>query len=416
MNLTDQEQRWLDGENGPSLQWAMNFNVSLGQFFDAPDLVPVSSAHFGPDTRMGGDPALALLERLVSEKASIRVPGYLDPCHVDFGRAAELIATRGFKEDFVAADRKTFTLCRNLGFLPTYSCINYQTVTPPRFGEHLAWGDTGAAICANSLFGARTNFEGGPSALASALIGRTPRYGFHLPEHRQGTLSIRIDCEPREIADWGAIAAWAGQIATGYETVPVFHGDFSPPTFDMLKQLGVALASYGGHAMFHLIGATPEARSIEEAFGGDVPAETHVVSKQDLDDLLTRNNLSDADVDVVAFAAPQLSIDEVRGIVDRLQGRRIHENTKLIMAIDPQVRAQADNAGLTEQVNALGAEFSTGTCFYGEAPLMREATGWKTVITNSAKLVNTLASAGYETALRRLDDCLDAATSGKLAS
>ena len=118
---------------------------------------------------------------------------------------------------------------------------------------------------------------------------------------------------------------------------------------------------------------------------------------------------------MVVFAAPQLSIDEVIEIVARLDGRPVHGNTKLILAVDPQVKAQADSAGITDTVARLGAEFTTGTCFYAEAPLMREATGWRTVVTNSAKLVNTLASAGYETALRRLGPCLDAATTGRLS-
>ena len=315
MLLTRQQQQWLDGEGGPALQWAMQFNESLGNFYDAARLVPVSSAHFAPDTRMAGDAGQTLLQTLVADGARIRVPGYLDPCLVDFERAAELVALYGLGEDFVAADRKTMTLCRALGFLPTYSCINYQTVTPPRFAEHLAWGDTGAAISANSIFGARTNFEGGPSALASALIGSTPAYGLHLPQNRRGNLLIKLECSPTEIADWGAIAAWSGAIAVGYETVPVFHGDFAPPSFNMLKQLGVALASYGGHAMFHLVGATPEAASLEIACGDVIPEVEQVMQPADLERVFTDHALAGSDVDLVVFAAPQLAMEEVAVIV-----------------------------------------------------------------------------------------------------
>jgi len=416
MELTEQQSRWLAGEAGASIQWAMTFNEALGHFFDAPRMVPVSSAHFAPDTRMAGMAGKDLLQRLVDDNARVVVPSYLDPCTVDFGRAAELIASYGLTEEFVQQDRAVFRHCRELGFLPTYSCINYQTVTPPRFGEHLAWGDTGTAISANSIFGARTNFEGGPSALASALTGFTPAYGMHLAENRSANLVVKIDCNPREIADWGAIAAWAGQIATGYDTVPVFYGNFSSPTLNMLKQLGVALASYGGHAMFHVVGATPEAPSLEVACGGRIPADEHVCTETEMEAVFDRSQLDQEAVDLVVFAAPQLSIDEVAEIVDRMDGRRVHSGTKLIMAVDPQVRAQADNAGISHTLAALGAELSTGTCFYQEAPLMREKTGWRTVVTNSAKLVNALASAGYSSAFRRLGTCLDAATTGRLRS
>ena len=414
MHLTDQQRRWADGEAGPSLQWAMEFNMALGRFFGAETMVPVTSAHFAPDTRMGGDAETDLLRRLVGEGARVCVPSYLDPCAVDFGRAAEMIAERGLTDTFVAADRETQKLCRDLGFVPTYTCVNYQTVTPPAFAEHVAWGDTGTAISANAIFGARSNFEGGPSALASALLGFTPAYGMHLDENRRGNLVIEIACEPGEIADWGAIAAWSGKIATGYDTVPVFYGDFARPSFAMLKQLGVALASYGGHAMFHVVGVTPEAPTLEAACGGTVPAARHTMMRTDLEAIFNASTLDEDPVDLVVFAAPQLAIDEVVDIMRRLGDRKINPNTELIMAVDPQVKLQADNAGITERLTKAGGEFSTGTCFYMEAPLMREATGWRTVVSNSAKLVNTLAPSGYECALRRIDDCIEAAVSGRL--
>ena len=415
MRLSEEQRRWRDGEGGPALQWAMEFNRALGEFFDAAEMVPVASAHFAPDTRLAGAAGRELLVRLVGEGARARVPATLDPCSVDFGRAAEMIAERGLAEDFVAADRETQALCRQTGFLPTYTCINYQTVSPPAFGSHLAWGDTGTAAAANGIFGARTNFEGGPSALASALLGATPAYGMHLAERRAANLVVRLDCEPAEIADWGAVAAWSGRIATGYDTVPVFHGDFAPPGFNMLKHLAVALASHGGHAMFHVVGATPEAPTLEAACHGRVPDETHVMTRRDLEEVYKAHGLPDRAVDLVVFAAPQLSIEEVGAIAAGLGVRRVHAATKLIISADPQVKAQADLAGLTDRLSGLGAEISTGTCFYPEAPLMREATGWRNVVTNSAKLVNTLASAGYAAALRRFDTCLEAAVEGRLA-
>lgn len=251
MQLTDEQKGWLDGAGGPSLQWAVQFNKALGEMFDAPSMVPVESAHFAMDARLMGEPGRDLLARLKADKARVRVPSYLDPCVVDFTREAEMIADYGLPRDVVEHDRSGIADCRELGFLPTQSCIAFQTVAPPRFGAHLAWGDTGAAVSANGIFGARSNFEGGPSALASALMGATPAYGLHRPEKRRGTSLVRIDAEPEEIADWGAIAIWASRIAPGYDSVPVFHGAFAPPTFNMLKQLGVALASHGSHAMFH---------------------------------------------------------------------------------------------------------------------------------------------------------------------
>lgn len=415
MRLSDEMAELLEGAGGPSQQWAMKFNLALGNFFNADTMIPVSSAHFAPDIRMGGAACVRLLEDTVSAGARVKVPSYLDPCAVDFGRAAQLIAEYGLTKDFVAGDKRLQLLCRQVGFVATHTCINYQTVSPPAFGEHLAWGDTGAAVCANALFGARTNFEGGPSALASALLGYTPAYGMHLSEKRRGNLLVRLDCAPKEIADWGAVAAWVGALNPGYDTVPVVYGDFSAPSFAMLKQFGVALASYGGHAMFHVVGYTPEAVSMEKAFGGDrLPSEQHTMTQAHLDEMFEKEALGQRDVDLVVFAAPQLAIDEIFSINREMAGRMVHENTKLIIALDPQVKLQADNSGLADEMTALGVEFTTGTCFYSEAPLMREAMNWRTLVTNSAKLVNTLRSAKFDCSLQRLGTCINTAVNGRL--
>ena len=146
---------------------------------------------------------------------------------------------------------------RRLGILTLDTCINYQTVSPPRFGEHVAWGDTGTVIFANAVAGARSNFEGGPVALAAALTGRTPRYGYHLPEQRLGTVLVDVRDQPTCTSDWGALGCWIGRQVSDYWQVPVITGVEVQPTVDQFKQLGACLASYGSLAMFHLVGVTP---------------------------------------------------------------------------------------------------------------------------------------------------------------
>jgi len=414
MKLTADQQGMLEGESGPALQWAMQFHHSVGEFFDAPDMVPISSAHFGPDSRMMGPVGQTLMDRLIAQGAGVSVPSYMDPCGVDFERLTQFVDEFNVPEDYVEAERRAANAARALGFLPTFTCINYQTISPPRFGEHLGWGDTGAAICANALFGARTNFEAGASALAAALTGSVPAYAMHLGDGRKGTLSVRIDAEPREISDWGAIAAWIGTLEPGYHTVPVIHGDFQPPGFNSLKQLGVALASYGSHAMFHLVGATPEAQSLEAAFQGQVPETEVVCDAAAIESIYDRHSLEIGDVDLVVFAAPQLAIDEVVEVVNRLGSRRVHQNTQLLLAVGPQVKAEADRAGLTEQLRNAGGNFLTGTCFYGEAPLLGPLNDWRSLVTNSTKLVNTLMPSGLEVAFEPLERCLEAAVTGRL--
>src|SRR5262249_3945089 len=151
-----------------------------------------------------------------------------------------------------------------LGVSMTNTCINYQTIMPPVLGEHVAYGDTGVVIDGSSVCGARSNFEGGPSALAAALTGRTPRYGYHLDERRCATLVINVDFTPRELNDWGALGAIVGRLAGDYWHVPALVGIERVPSSDEMKHFGAALASYGSVALFHMAGITPEAQRIDD--------------------------------------------------------------------------------------------------------------------------------------------------------
>ena len=122
----------------------------------------------------------------------------------------------------MAKERELIRCLRRMDVVTTDTCINYQTVYQPHLGEHVAWGDTGTVIYANSVFGARSNFESGPAALAAALTGRTPEYGFHLDEHRQGTFAVRLDAKLDDLADWGAVGKLVGEAHQDYFAVPVF--------------------------------------------------------------------------------------------------------------------------------------------------------------------------------------------------
>ena len=157
----------------------------------------------------------------------------------------------------------------------TNTCINYQTILPPVRGEHLAFGDTGVVIYCNSVQGARSNFEGGPSALSAGLTGRTPRYGYHLDAHRAGSKHFTLAHQPRDLADWGALGGIVGKATNSYWEVPVITGLDVIPNSDEMKHFGAALASFGSVALFHIPGVTPEARTVAEAFAGrSVPPAT----------------------------------------------------------------------------------------------------------------------------------------------
>ena len=247
-------------------------------------------------------------------------------------------------------ERRAIAAFVRLGVTMTDTCINYQTIQAPINNEHVAFGDTGVVIYSNSICGARSNFEGGPSALAAGLTGRTPRYGFHLPEGRRATVKIRAEFTPDSLNDWGALGGVIGRIAGNYWAVPVIEGIEGTPRSDQLKHFGAAMASFGSTALFHIVGLTPEARQVTDVAAADVPV--HHVIKADID-ALQKSYHKDDKVDVVVFSAPQLSLFELRDLSALCEGRRF--TVPLLAVTSPQVKPDADRMGYTASMKAPAA-------------------------------------------------------------
>src|SRR5258706_1289423 len=257
MRLSDEERAMRAGEAGEPRRWAIQHQIAVGEFFDAEDLVPVSQAHIMADTESLGEAGLRFLESLAAmpeAERRVRVPTLTDPRGLDFAVYKRL----GQSEAMRALEARAIAALRAFGVLMTDTCINYQTIMPPVRGEHLAMGDTGVVIYSNSVFGARSNFEGGPSALAAALTGRTPRYGYHLDECRRGTRHFRLDAPPRDLSEWGALGGIVGRACGSYCEVPLIAAVGQTPGSDALKHFRAAMASYGSTPPFHIPGLTPQ--------------------------------------------------------------------------------------------------------------------------------------------------------------
>jgi len=210
MQLNDEEQDILAGKIGPLPQQALQHQIKVGNFFGARDLVPVSQAHIMADTESLGEAGVRWLEQLASStegQRTVRIPTITDPRGTDFAHAAFL----GQTADMLDLERRAIAAFVQLGVSMTDTCINYQTIQAPIYNEHVAFGDTGVVIYSNSICGARSNFEGGPSALAAGITGRTPRYGFHLPDGRRATLKICTEFTPDTLNDWGALGGVIGR-------------------------------------------------------------------------------------------------------------------------------------------------------------------------------------------------------------
>jgi predicted aconitase len=273
-------------------------------------------------------------------------------------------------------------------------------------------------IYSNSVFGARSNFEGGPSALAAALTGRTPRYGYHLDECRRPTRRFRLAAPPRDLSEWGAVGGIVGRECGSYWEVPLIEGIDSPPGSDALKHFGAAMASYGSTALFHIPEVTPEINDMDRRPLAGMPAgrrRSELIGRAEIDAFIAAYGATGDKVDVVVFAAPHLSLVEMAAVADALAGRRVHPDTTLLVATSPEIKHAADRMGLTGRMEAAGAIVAAGICFYQSyAGEMAEANGWKRLLTNSAKLVNIIGGYGYRPTLASLERCVDSAIAGRV--
>jgi predicted aconitase len=389
---------------------AIEFQISVGTFFDAPRFVPISNSHMMGDIEVMGDAGLARLRQMADAGTRCAVGITTNARCIDF----EYVKALDQVEDEVEKERRIIAHLREMNVITADTCINYQTLYQPHLGEHVAWGDTGTVIYANSVFGARTNFEGGPSALASAITGRTPEYGFHLDAVRRGNLIVELDVDPSDYADWGAIGRLVGEPHQSYYAVPVFTGVRRSPTSDELKHLGASLASYGSHAMFHMVGVTPEAPTVEAALGGNTPTDVMKITRADIDRVYRSYDVKDGRCNLVVFSAPQLSLFELKRISELLDGRKVAAGSKLFVTTSNAMKRSATELGYIARIEAAGGIVLEGVCFYILQNLtpMKQKMGWTSLVTNSAKLVNTITAHRFNTILRRTEDCIETALTG----
>jgi hypothetical protein len=403
----------LNGDMGEPRRWAMDHMMRVGRFFDAEDFVAVTQAHIMADTESLGEAGVVFLEQMAAQPKhhrNVRIPMITDPRGIDFCHYKRL----GQTDLMASLEQRTIDAFESMGILMTNTCINYQTIMPPVRGEHLAFGDTGVVIYCNSVLGAYSNFEGGPSSLAAGLTGRTPRYALHLDKNRKATKRYRITHQPQALSDWGALGGIVGTRAGSYWEVPVIEGIESQPGSDEMKHMGAAMASFGSIPLFHVVGVTPEAPTLDAVCEPDT-LDTETIAEQDFVDFFTRFGGKGDKVDVVVFSAPQLSLMEMQSLADLLDGNRIHRDTSLLVATSPVVAADARRMGITKRIEASGALVLEGMCFYQSyAREMGEANGWKRLLTNSAKLVNIIGGYGYQPTLSNMEDCVASAIAGEI--
>jgi predicted aconitase len=400
MRLTGEERAMLAGEQGPGVSRAMEIVVALGRIYDAADLVRVESVQVaGVSYKNLGAAGLEFLQAWAAQGARARVPATLNPAGMDLRAWRQL----GFDEAFARRQRAVVDAYVALGVAPTCTCTPYQVGYEPTFGQHIAWAESSAVSYANSVLGARTNREGGPSALAAAIAGRTARYGLHLEEHRRAHVRVEVKAQLASEADFGALGYLVGRRIGQAVPYYVLQGGRKLRLSD-LKALGAAMAASGAVALYHIEGITPEASAGQI---GAPDAEPIVVD--DLAPGYTALNGPVQAIDLVSIGCPHASLTDLQEVADYLDGRQVC--SALWITTARGTREQAQRTGTVQRIEAAGGRVVADTCMV-VAPAAE--LGFRSMATNSAKMAWYAPShSGLVVRFGPLEQCLRAALVGR---
>ncbi len=378
MELTSIQQKMLDGESGEAVQQSMEILTALGKIYGAKGMVPVSSAQIaGVSYKTIGEAGLEYLSDLVKKGAKVRIPTFLNPAGMDRAQWQKM----GVPADFAKRQILVLDAFASMGITMSCTCTPYYIGIRPKVGEHVAWAESSAVSFCNSVLGARTNREGGPSALAAAICGFTPNYGYHLDEKRRCKLLVDVRTPLKSNADFGALGAWAGPLAKNRN--PAFTGiskSVSGQLEDKLKALGAAMAASGSVALFNAEGITPE-------FNVSDDSEKVVFISEDLAATKKSLNSSGSPPQLIAIGCPHASLDEIKEVAERVAGRTI--SNKLWVCTAKETKDKAARLGYVSAIEQAGGLVVADTCMV-VCPL--KEMGFATTACNSGKAAKYLSS------------------------
>jgi predicted aconitase len=387
--LTKEEDKMYSGEYGWAYEVSMKILVHLGDLFKANRLIPIKSAHIsGVSYKNVGDATVEFLETLSKSRCKVRVYSTLNPSSFD----RDLIHVLKVNKTIVEKQERIINAYKTMGVNPTFTCTPYY-IKSPRPGQHLAWSESSAVVYSNSVLGAWTNREGGPSALAAALVGKTPDYGIHQPENRRGSLKVKIKVRPRDAVEFGAIGVHVGKFAK--DKIPIFSG-LRSPSEDELKQLSAGLASSGMVPAFHLRDFK-NGQSLEEI---EVDWET---IKNAIESLSTTSKAPD----LIFIGCPHCSLSELKEAAEALKGVKVKRGRRLWICTSRYIKNKAKR--YVDAIEKAGAKVICDTC---AIVTWLKNIGVDTMMTNSAKAAFYAPSlAKVDVCLRSLRDCIKFAAS-----
>lgn len=408
--LTEKDRAMLRGDHGPAAKMAMSILARMAEVSGAKVLLDISGAHIDSTVYIG-DAGLEFAEKLASLGAKVAVPTTLNVSGLDEHHWQEWAVL----SEWAKQAHRQMEAYRSMGTIPTWTCAPYQSETRPKFGQQIAWGESNAIVFANSVIGARTERYPDLFDICCAITGRAPAMGLHLTENRAGELLLQLKDVSLALQQsddfYPVLGHFMGKVAR--DRIPVIDGLAVSPTEDQLKALGAASASSGGVALFHIVGVTPEAPTLESAFQDKQPIETIDVTLESLRKARAELTHTDSDeLDMVVLGSPHFSLAEFKLLVPLVAGKQKHPGVKFLITSSRAMTLLAKQAGHLELLQAFGAQLTVDTCILTTPMLPPEI---QHLMTNSAKFAYyTPGLLGRKIAFGSLKDCVNSAVEGRI--
>jgi predicted aconitase len=393
LKLTSEEKEMLEGKHGKATKKAMEIITTLGEIYGAERLIPVSSVQIaGVSYHNLGEAGLEYLDEM-AEDGRTRVLTTLNPAGMDLDEWKK----HGISEDFAKNQKRVVDAFEKMGVVSTCTCTPYLIGNLPHYGEHIAWAESSAVCFSNSVIGALTNREGGPSALASALTGMTAEYGLHLQENRIAQVKYEVQAELINTDDFGLLGHVIGE-RTG-KAIPYIVG-VDKATTEELKSFCASVATYGGVALFHMEGITPNRTTI--------PDKIEVITKDDLNKARVELDDEEAEIDFISVGCPHASIKEIGRIAEMLDGKKVTDGKTVWITTAKPTKDLAMKMGYYDKIEKAGAFLVADACC-AVAPLKGRFGG---LMTDSAKACfYARGKNSFKTEIRTVEECIQEAVS-----
>ncbi len=422
LKLTKYERSVLNGDNGLLQKVAMKNIVRYAEVLGAEELCEITKAtvfcgcHEYLDVINSDDFHEIFTKLNLCKDDIINFNNTYSNCHVQSCVApCDQYEYKPFNQSKEFFEKNSYFLeeANKAGVIISGTCAPYLTGWIPINGEHFVTTESGVTIIGNSLWGAYCNADGIEAAFWSAICGRTPKWGYHVKENRYGTHLINVKATIDSVIEWELLGKAIGnKLQTNSK--PVVVGDFKNVDFVKLKHFFTALSIASNCRLCHIVGITPEARTVEDAFNGHEIKGNFTVT--DIDIANVYEKLCDKEerkLDLVSLGCPHYDINQIKNVANYLKGKKIHKNVTFMLWTVYPIKCMADLNKYTEIIEEAGGHIYTSSCptTIGDKLLKK----YKTQLYDSLKQSGSVRSSELKNNIYYTDmyRCIDAAISGR---